>query len=88
MDEINDLRDLMEQMDERIESRSALMEDNYDNILKPKHVSFCSKGKEKGLKWEESENGHGQSLKYLTFPGARFSISSSTSLVVPEDFNL
>ncbi|EFO84718.1 hypothetical protein CRE_03689 [Caenorhabditis remanei] len=37
VDEINDLRDLMEQMDERIESRSALMEDNYDNILKPKH---------------------------------------------------
>lgn len=37
VDEINDLRDLMEQMDERIESRSALMEDNYDSVLKPKH---------------------------------------------------
>ncbi|CCD73532.2 Mucin-5AC [Caenorhabditis elegans] len=36
-DEINDLRDLMEQMDERIESRSALMEDNFDRAVKPKH---------------------------------------------------
>lgn len=37
VDEINDLRDLMEQMDERIESRSALMEESYDSLLKPKH---------------------------------------------------
>ncbi|CAO4360313.1 unnamed protein product [Caenorhabditis nigoni] len=37
VDEINDLRDLMEQMDERIESRSALMEENFDSLVKPKH---------------------------------------------------
>lgn len=38
VDEINDLKDLMEQLDEKIESRSALMEETFDGLLNTKHV--------------------------------------------------